>query len=94
MDQPEDSIDGIDEDLIRNLDDVVDLYIPTQEVVEDFTGETEEIDVNAPFLSPLTDGGKPKVTPRAYQLEMLDESLKQNTVVAVCLCPFMREDRS
>ena len=61
------------------------------EVVEDLTGENKITGNIQPSPDPLnTKDGEPAITPRPYQLEMLEESLKRNIIVAVCARPIPR----
>jgi hypothetical protein len=57
---------------------------PANEIVEDLTGEIDELLSNksSPASLSLQDG-PPVVKPRPYQLEMLEESKKRNIIVAV-----------
>jgi hypothetical protein len=59
---------------------------PCIEVVDDLTGEIDDLDSGRGPLTPLTSNGDILVVnPRSYQLEMLEESLKRNIIVAVCV---------
>lgn len=56
---------------------------PIKEVVEDFTGEDESLSSDKSSLASLNLSDEaPSIKPRAYQLEMLEESLKHNIIVA------------
>jgi hypothetical protein len=54
------------------------------EIVEDLTGEIDELLSNSSSPASLTlQDGPPVVKPRPYQLEMVEESKKRNIIVAV-----------
>lgn len=62
-----------------------------KEIVEDLTGgENDDIDsdvvVSLPSFS-SKNGAPPVVIPRAYQLEMLEESLQRNIIVTMVSIP-------
>jgi ERCC4-related helicase len=71
------------EDEPLNLEDAQPVS-PKEEIVEDHTGEdnlpSDEDGASPPSLN-LQDG-TPNIKPRAYQLEMLEESLKRNIIIA------------
>ena len=53
------------------------------EVVEDLTGEDDLLSNSVSSLSSLKlSDGTPNIKPRSYQIEMLEESLKHNIIVA------------
>ena len=65
------------------------LYDPTdddikiKEVIEDLTGENASLSDSVSSLSTLSLGdGLPSVKPRSYQIEMLEESLNGNIIIA------------
>lgn len=56
------------------------------EVIEDLTGEADDLLNDAASLSSLSlVDGPPVIKPRAYQTEMVRESLRRNVIVAVSL---------
>ena len=83
MDDPEDSTSESSETVIDNSgeDEAV---TAAKEIIEDKTGAIDD---------PLSEGSSPRpidlnndlpaIKPRPYQLEMVEESLKQNIIVAV-----------
>lgn len=76
-----------DEEAATHFPDGIDdgLHVPVNEVTEYVTGGTEERNRHG-ILTPLSGSEEELiVTPRSYQLEMLEESLKKNIIVAVGL---------
>jgi superfamily II DNA or RNA helicase len=59
-----------------------DIDAPAREVIEDLTGEDEILSDQSSLLSLSLSDGTPNIKPRAYQIEMLEESLKRNIIVA------------
>lgn len=60
--------------------------LPPAAVVDDLAGDVGALpNDTASRLSLRLDGGVPLIKPRPYQLEMVEESLKHNIVVAVCV---------
>jgi hypothetical protein len=55
------------------------------EVIEDLTGEDDFVSDRSSLATLNSSNGSPSIKPRAYQIEMLEESLKHNIIVAVCL---------
>jgi hypothetical protein len=55
----------------------------TNEIVEDLTGEVEFLSDEGSLDSLNLNDGAPAIIPRAYQIEMVEESLKRNIIVAV-----------
>jgi len=55
-----------------------------QDIVEDPTGPINDLLSDEGSLSPLTlDDGTPSAKPRPYQLEMVQESLNKNIIIAM-----------
>jgi hypothetical protein len=68
------------------------LPVPAQELVIDLAADGS--DASSKKRSPISligDDSAPVIKPRAYQLEMVEESLKRNIIVAVCI-PFASQD--
>jgi hypothetical protein len=66
------------------------LPITASVVIEDLTGETDElVGESDSFVAFNSSSGVPAIKPRSYQLEMFEERLNQNIIVAVRLlqCP-------
>jgi hypothetical protein len=62
------------------------LPVPVEELVIDLAADSS--DVLSDKISPVPligDDGAPVIKPRPYQLEMVEESLKRNIIVAVCV---------
>ena len=55
----------------------------TNEIVEDLTGDLEYLSDEGSLDSLNLDDCAPAIIPRAYQTEMVEESLKRNIIVAV-----------
>jgi hypothetical protein len=70
--------------LSENIDSsmIVDLESPT-ELVEDLTGEDDLLSSHSFIASLCLSDGTPTIKARAYQIEMLEESLARNIIVAV-----------
>ena len=78
-----DSDSDSDEASMHVFEDVdADIEEPKPEIVQDLTGEDDiSSDQSSPSSLKLSDV-EPSIKPRAYQLEMLEESLKHNIIVA------------
>ena len=64
------------------LEDVdADIEEPKREIVEDLTGEDDIFSYRFSLSSFNLRDVAPCIRPRAYQLEMLEESLKHNIIV-------------
>jgi superfamily II DNA or RNA helicase len=83
-------MDGSDSDseaaLVHVPDDVDidELLERKNEIIEDLAGEEDDLlSSDKSSLASLTlSDGTPSIKPRAYQVEMLEESLKHNIIVA------------
>lgn len=53
-------------------------------IVEDHTDEDRLLSDTSSLSSLVPRDGHPEIKPRPYQLEMFEESLKRNIIVAVC----------
>ena len=64
---------------------VADFNSPNEpvDVVEDITGEDDLLSDRSSPASLTVNNGTPNIKPRAYQTEMLEESLARNIIVAV-----------
>lgn len=56
----------------------------SQTLIEDLTEEDKFLSDTSSLSSLVLKDGPPEIKPRPYQLEMLEESLKRNIIVAVC----------
>lgn len=80
-DSSSESCDPSEEGRCRNNDE---LPVAANVVIEDLTGETDDlVGENESFVAFNLSSGVPAIKPRSYQLEMFEESLKQNIIVAV-----------
>jgi hypothetical protein len=84
MDDSDDSASDISETILAHFDDHKLPRLP-DEIVEDWTVGIDDFlsDEGSPSSLSLADGS-PIIKPRPYQLEMAEESLKNNIIVAVC----------
>ena len=76
--------DSDSEDASVHVLEEVDVEIkePRRAVVDDLTGEDGFFSDQSSLSSLKLSDGSPSIKPRAYQLEMLEESLKQDIIVA------------
>lgn len=88
MDQADGAIDETGEVMMPINHDTSELSLPAIEIIDDRTGEDDDMSSEDGPRTPATtmSEGKQTVTARTYQLEMLDESLKKNIIIAVSLC--------
>ena len=81
----EDSEDDLSQISDTVLDASEDSKRPVNEIVNDLTAEEDVLtNVSNANLFDLS-GQTPIIKPRAYQIEMLEESLRHNIIVAVSL---------
>jgi superfamily II DNA or RNA helicase len=82
MNDPDSDSDS-DEASMHVLEEVdADIEEPKREIMEDLTGEDDLFSCQSSLWSLNLSDGTPSIKPRAYQLEMLEESLKHNIIVA------------
>jgi len=83
MDDSKDSCSEASDTLLEYLDEDELPQSAYKTIVDDAIG-IDDFLANEGSVAPLTlDDGSPSIKPRPYQLEMLEESLKRNIIVAV-----------
>ncbi len=68
---------------VLQQDSLDEIPVTTIPQVEDLTEEDKFLSDTSSLSSLILNDGPPKIKPRPYQLEMLEESLKRNIIVAV-----------
>jgi hypothetical protein len=82
MDDPEDSTSESSETVIDNPGED-EAEKSANEIIEDKTGDIDDpLSEGSPPRSIDLNNDLPAIKPRPYQLEMVEESLKQNIIVA------------
>lgn len=66
------------------FEDEAAVSIPATEVVDDLTGETDDLSSENGSFASLNLNGCPVMKPRPYQIEMVELSVQRNIIVAVC----------
>lgn len=69
--------------------DDIDNIVTSIPLIQDLTDEDKFLSDTSSLSSLLLKDGPPEIKPRPYQLEMFEESLKRNIIVAVCY-PFFK----
>ena len=83
MDDSGDSASDVSETIPEPFEEVELPRLP-DDIVEDPTDPINDLLSDEGSLSPLTlDDGTPPVKPRPYQLEMVQESLNKNIIIAM-----------
>ncbi|KAF8856499.1 hypothetical protein BDZ45DRAFT_675488 [Acephala macrosclerotiorum] len=84
MDGSDDSSSETSEAVLLQDDLDENIPITTNPLVEDLTDDDKFLNDGSSLSSlVLKDGEAPKIKPRPYQKEMLEESLKRNIIVAM-----------
>ena len=85
MDPSDDSSSETSDTVVERQEEYLDEALrPANEIIEDLTTETDAFLSDESSLKSLNlNEDPPVIKPRPYQLEMLEESLKRNVIVAV-----------
>lgn len=71
-------------DIVIQHDELDDIPVFATPLVQDLTDEDKFLSDEGSLSSLILKDGPPEIKPRPYQLEMFEESLKRNVIVAVC----------